>query len=285
MADKIALPREDLLHWKHYQTIYQMLSAPKIRWRTAFTYALIIVLLMGSLALYLSIRITRWYTAQAYGVWQALSSRLAADPALIATLVAATGDTTAVDSDKAQRLAALFEERATLLNARLTVYAPDGSVLADSHLNASALTAVPSISASSLLSDSRSLVIAAEQGDAFQQIDDELLGGSVLLFTRPLTDAGVVIGYLRLSFLDRDYWAAAAQIRWWIVPMIGVVTLLIIAMMVFQAERAAYTLRRLTTVAEQITAGDLSARTLSLSGGEVGQFVRAFNRMADKLQR
>ncbi|MEZ4676167.1 MAG: ATP-binding protein [Caldilineaceae bacterium] len=55
-------------------------------------------------------------------------------------------------------------------------------------------------------------------------------------------------------------------------------------MMVFQAERAAYTLRRLTKVAEQITAGDLSARTLSISGGEVGQFVRAFNRMADKLQ-
>lgn len=83
--------------------------------------------------------------------------------------------------------------------------------------------------------------------------------------------------------------ADAAQIgplgRSLLLPPVLLVTLAIVAMMVLQAERAAHTLRRLATVAERIAGGDLKARTLSLSGGEVGQFVRAFNRMADKLEK
>ena len=61
-------------------------------------------------------------------------------------------------------------------------------------------------------------------------------------------------------------------------------TLLITALLAYQAEQAAATIRRLTSVAERITAGDLNARILSMSSGEVGQLARAFNRMADRLQ-
>jgi two-component system, OmpR family, phosphate regulon sensor histidine kinase PhoR len=61
--------------------------------------------------------------------------------------------------------------------------------------------------------------------------------------------------------------------------------LLIIGLMVFQAERAAATVRRLTGVVEQIAAGDLDARIRSSSSGEIGQLARAFNRMAEKLQK
>jgi two-component system phosphate regulon sensor histidine kinase PhoR len=61
--------------------------------------------------------------------------------------------------------------------------------------------------------------------------------------------------------------------------------LAIIGLMVFQAERAASTVRRLTAAAERIAHGDLDARIMSLSSGEIGQMARAFNRMADKLQK
>ncbi len=60
---------------------------------------------------------------------------------------------------------------------------------------------------------------------------------------------------------------------------------LISALMMFQAERAASTVRRLTVAAERIARGDLDARIVSLSSGEIGQLARAFNRMANKLQR
>ena len=61
--------------------------------------------------------------------------------------------------------------------------------------------------------------------------------------------------------------------------------LCIVGLMFFQAERAAATVRRLTKVAERIAQGDLDARIISLSSGEIGQLARAFNRMADKLQK
>lgn len=66
---------------------------------------------------------------------------------------------------------------------------------------------------------------------------------------------------------------------------VGVAGLLIIGLMVFQAERAAATVRRLTDVVERIGDGDLNARIRSLSSGEIGQLARAFNRMAEKLQK
>jgi two-component system phosphate regulon sensor histidine kinase PhoR len=64
-----------------------------------------------------------------------------------------------------------------------------------------------------------------------------------------------------------------------------VVSLIVIGMMAFQVERAAYTVRRLTDAAERLTRGDLDARITSWHSGEIGQLAIAFNRMADKLQK
>lgn len=68
-------------------------------------------------------------------------------------------------------------------------------------------------------------------------------------------------------------------------PPVAVAGLLISGLMIFQAERAAATVRRLTLVAHRIAQGDLDARIISLSSGEIGQLARAFNRMADRLQK
>ncbi|HRW09024.1 MAG TPA: ATP-binding protein [Caldilineaceae bacterium] len=277
MADKLALQRSELWYWKSYYTIRQMLSAPKIRWRTAFTYTLIIAILMGTLGLYLSRQVRRWYTTQVHSEWQALATRLADDEALVDAVAATNASTSErTVADVQQNLAMLVEQRAALLSARLTVIGADGRMLADSHLKSTALDVTVPIP---------TLIAEIQRGDMTEQLYDELLSHEVLRLIRPLVVAGETVGYIRLSVPEAETLAAATTIRQWILPGTMLVALLIIGMMFFQAERAAYTLRRLTVVAEQITKGDLSARTLSLSGGEVGQFVRAFNRMADKLQR
>ncbi|RIK41711.1 MAG: PAS domain-containing sensor histidine kinase [Chloroflexi bacterium] len=94
----------------------------------------------------------------------------------------------------------------------------------------------------------------------------------------------VVIGLILLGlalYLARALDVSFGQVA---VP-VGVAGLLIVSLMVFQAERAAATVRRLTEVVERIGGGDLDARIRSFSSGEIGQLARAFNRMADKLQK
>jgi len=287
-----------------------MSATPKIRWRTAFTFALIIALLMSGLGVYLTLQVERTHSEQVYTLWQSLATQLADDPALLAkiTTVVSVDPAGSAALEERQSLATLLEQRAALLGARLTIYATDGRSLADSHLKFTALKDPESM---------QEIVAAAERPGPIPAIYDALLERNAIIFTRPLlstdainvdnantseatreeaavgdpaigtadTIADTIIGYLQFSIPEPNPSLLVDTIRWRILPMTMLVALIIICMMVFQAERAAYTLRRLTTVAEQITKGDLSARTLSLSGGEVGHFVRAFNRMADKLQR
>jgi len=275
MEQKIVLPTQQPLRAQGLGNVIQMLAAPKIRWRTAFTYALIILLLMSGLGLYLSARVEQWAEAQHAADWYALSTRLVEEPSLIAAWPAAT----APSIDAQELLTVLLQERATLLGLRLSAFTPDGYLLADSHLAVDALSTMPT---------NREMIgrlAAAEAGAVTTTLFDSLLAQDVAIVVLPVMVAEQSIGLLRINFPMVNQREAVAPIRLFVLPVTLAIALLIIGLMVFQAERAAYTLRRLTMVAEQITAGDLSARTLSLSGGEVGQFVRAFNRMADKLQK
>ncbi len=283
MEQKIVLSTQQISPARGLGSVIQMLAAPKIRWRTAFTYALIILLLMGGLGFYLSAQVERWSAAHSRAEWQALATRLVKDPLIVATwpTPAATNSTATISGEPPWQtaLATLLQERATLLGARISAYTPEGELLADSHRTADAIRAVPANrEIAENLAGSATALSAATSFDT-------LLGQEVAVFVLPVLDAAQPVGLLRIHFPISQRMETLAPIRFLVLPVTLGIALLIIGMMVFQAERAAYTLRRLTTVAEQITDGDLSARTLSLSGGEVGQFVRAFNRMADKLQK
>ncbi len=283
MEQKIVLSTQQTSPARGLGSVIQMLAAPKIRWRTAFTYALIILLLMGGLGFYLSAQVERWSAAQSRTEWHVLATRLVKDPLLIATWPTSTATLKAATIPEGQpwqgALTTLLQERAALLGVRLSAFTPDGELFADSHLTADAIRAMPTNRESA-----KSLVGAATTLAPTTSFDS-VLGQQVAVFVLPVLVVAQPIGLLRIQFPMGQQMATLTPIRLLVLPVTLSIALLIIGMMVFQAERAAYTLRRLTTVAEQITAGDLSARTLSLSGGEVGQFVRAFNRMADKLQK
>jgi two-component system phosphate regulon sensor histidine kinase PhoR len=280
MEQKILLAASQVWRERRLGSVIQMLAAPKIRWRTAFTYALIIFLLMIGLGFYLSAQVARWSVIQAHAEWHELATRLTADPALRSAWPTITSDRQRAIAGPRWHapLAALLQERAALLGVRLSAFTSDGQLLADSHLTASAAAVAPR--AQPLLVD-----LARAAATLPTTTFDSLLGEDVATFLLPVMVAEQPVGLLRIHFPASRRLATLAPIRMVILPVTLTIAFIIIGLMVFQAERAAYTLRRLTTVAEQITAGDLSARTLSLSGGEVGQFVRAFNRMADKLQK
>ncbi len=252
--------------------VRHVLAVPQLHWRTAFTAALIILVLMVGLAFFQAFRVQQWYLARTATEWQVQTARLARQSSLLAPwaehLRVATPATQV-------HLTLLLQEWAALFNAELTLVDPRGVVqtttLAESPTRA--LLHLPEIA-------------QALAGNLQTQVrDEESSGREFLWIATPLTNAGVVTGALQLRVPLREQVQIGALGRGLLLPPVLLVALAIIAMMIVQAEQAAYTLRRLATVAERIAAGDLGARTLSLSGGEVGQFVRAFNRMADKLQK
>ncbi len=253
--------------------VLHMFAAPKIRWRTAFTASIIILLLMVGLAFFQAFRVRQWYAARIAEEWKVQVTRLAMQPALHTPWREhQRRPTPATQAD----LARLLQGWALLFNNQLTLVDQHGVVQVTTQTGR-----VPTGNIGGLPE-----VAGALAGTTQAQVRyDDGLARSFLWVATPLTNGSSITGVLQLRVPLSGSVQVGALGRGLLLPPVLLVALAIIALMVFQAERAAYTLRRLATVAERIAGGDLGARTLSLSGGEVGQFVRAFNRMADKLQK
>ena len=250
----------------------RMLHSRTVRWRTAFSYALVVLLIMAALAFF--------------------GLRLLAASALDARVADATQQTAATAQsptlppiwDDAKALTAQLSEWSTILNARGTAFALDGRPLADSAIPPQQMsTAIPR----------PEVRAAAAGGIGRSRRSDDVLAAEVMYIAYPVrrsaagssaADGGEIIGVLRWAFpitgLTAPFDAVRSQLLW----LFGLTTLVLALLMGFQAERATATVRQLTGVAERITAGELDARIIALSSGEIGQLARAFNRMADNLE-
>lgn len=242
-----------------------MLASPEIRWRTAFAYVIIILSLMLALSLYLAYQVNQWHLERFYSTAVQQTQRFAQDDELYAAWQ--QGPLTVQ-----RRLQAWL----MLIGVHATALSSTGVVLADAH---------NSVASVENLSNQPEVEAALAGGIGRNTRYDSVLQRQSLIIVAPVIRNDQPLGFLRVAFPLPATQENLAQLRTTIVPTVLLTALLIVALMIFQTERAAYTLRRLTQAAERITNGDLGARTLSLSGGEVGQFVRAFNRMAEKLQK
>lgn len=250
-------------HWNS-NTFMHWLTIPKVRWRTAFTYALLILLLMIGLSFYLSMVINQWYLARVDATAVQQTQRFAQHPALYESW-----------PQGAFNLQRRLQEWTLLTGVHATVIAEDGVVLADSH------TSVASVER---LGDLPEVQAALATGLGRSNRYDAVLERQALVIVVPVYAADQRLGLLRVAYPLPVTQTSLTQLRSTLLPPLLLVALVISGILIFHAERTSSTLRRLTQAAERITKGDLGARTLSLSGGEIGQFVRAFNRMAEKLQ-
>lgn len=242
-----------------------MFASPKIRWRTAFAYVIIILFLMVVLSFYLAYQVNQWHLDRLFTAAVQQTQRFAQDDEL---------ETAWQQGPLAiqRRLQAWL----LLTGVHATALTSNGVVLADTH---------NSVASVENLSKQPEVEAALAGGIGRNTRYDPILQRQSLIIVVPVIHSDQPLGLLRVAFPLPATQENLAQLRITIVPTVLLTALLIVAIMIFQVERAAYTLRRLTQAAERITNGDLGARTLSLSGGEVGQFVRAFNRMAEKLQK
>lgn len=255
------------LQWPFAKKIpqFKMLQTPQLRWRTAFTYGLVILLIILVLILFLESQVSAISTQNTLDQFAAQASLTAKNPALLTAW-----------SQGATALNPLFHEWVGLLGGHVTAIAADGTAIADSELSPEKIENL------SKWPEVRS-ALDGEQGRSVRI--DSVLNNKAFFIAFPLHLANGQSGVLRWTFSLNPLEANVKQIRsliFWSAFLSG---LLIMGLLISQAERSTYTIRRLTGLAERLANGDMNARMLSLSGGEVGQLVSAFNRMANRLQK
>jgi two-component system phosphate regulon sensor histidine kinase PhoR len=235
-----------------------------IRWRIAAPYVILILISTIGLSMYLSTQVRQVYLdnleAQLLAEARALAD--AAQP-----LLAPTENKPALDS--------LAGRWSTLLGARVTIIATDGSVLADSDGDASQME-------NHLYRPEVQQALATGQGNSIRL--SQTVGYDMMYVALPVTAEGKVIGTVRVALSLGQIEASVSGLRHIILTagLLAGVVAIILALLI--AERTARPLRRLAQAADQVAAGDLAARLVPTSRDEVGHLTQAFNHMADQLQ-
>ena len=234
-----------------------------IRWRIAFSYIALFLVVMTGLSLYLSNFLRREYLAQ-------LQGQLMAETRLVAASV-----TPALLPDyDGPPLAETAVTTSSLLAARVTIVDGEGVVLAESHraeLQTTSYLTRPEVQ--------QALASGSGQSVRFSQTT-----GEEMVYTAvAITHDGQVIGVARLAAPLRQLDAHIAQLRWTILTAALVSAGLALVVAWVLGTRTARPLERLTEVATQMAEGDLNVRLFSNSQDEVGRLTRAFNEMTEQL--
>jgi len=235
-----------------------------IRWRIALPYILLVLLVMAALTVYLSRFVRDVYVADLQA--QLLSeARLSAD-ALDGTL--AQGAT-------ADELDALAKQWARLLEARVTIIAPDGVVLGDSHEDRTRMD-------NHLSRPEVQQALTNGQGSSTRLSDT--VGYEMMYTAVPAMADGKVAAIVRVARPLRMVEIHTARLRQSILLVALATSALAALLAVLIAERTVRPIRHLTREARRMAGGDLSAPVIPTTRDEIGQLGHAFNRMAGELQ-
>jgi two-component system phosphate regulon sensor histidine kinase PhoR len=166
---------------------------------------------------------------------------------------------------------------AELLEARITIVAPDGTVLAESHTDAAQMD-------NHLGREEVQAALNTGQGGSLRF--SNTLGYEMMYAALPVRNAsdGQFLGLVRVALPLAEIEENLVRLRRSIVTagLVAAVLAALIALVI--AERTVRPLRRLTAAAERLAKGDLESQLLPSSSGEIGHLTLAFNHMADQLQ-
>jgi two-component system phosphate regulon sensor histidine kinase PhoR len=100
----------------------------------------------------------------------------------------------------------------------------------------------------------------------------------------PLRTDGKVVGALRLSFFMKDLEALLAALRGDLLKIVGLVTLLALAIAFFLSRSVSRPIREFVDASARVSSGDFEATLSTRRSGELGNFARSFNAMTGKLK-
>ncbi len=243
-----------------------MLHSRNIRMRIAIPFVVLIVAATAGLALYLS-----HYFREAY--LETLETRLLADLHVVEDLLQyqLTSNAPTVGDD----LDATARHYSGLLDARVTFVAADGAVLGESDFDRATM---------------ESHLYRTEIQQALNRGSGSSIRYSVTARTEVLYVAYAVgelaapVRVARLALPLTKVQAALTRLNRAILSTAVIAATLAVALAFLIASRTTSPVRQLTTMAQQVAAGNLDARLLPTTQDEVGQLTRAFNIMAENLQ-
>lgn len=241
-----------------------------MRWRIAVPFATLILVIMGGLTLFLSARAREAQLAD-------LQTQLAATARLIAGEVGPR-----LPAPDEVMLNELTREWGNLIEARVTIIAADGRVLADS-------LAAPAAMDNHLSRPEVQAALRGVQGSSIRF--SETIRQNSLYVSVPIPAVSSVgeeaplLGVARVSLSLQQVEANVQRLQRTILSATLPATILAIILGLGIAERTARPVRRLTQVVQRVADGDMGARLLPASKDEVGELTAAFNEMSDRLRR
>jgi len=235
-----------------------------IRWRIASPYIVLVLLVMAALTVYMSDFVRDVYVGDLRA--QLLSeARLSAD---------ALGEVLAQGSS-ADDLDAIAKRWARQLEARVTIIAPDGVVLGDSHEDRTRMDnhlSRPEVQQALANGQGSSTRFSATMGyEMMYTAVPVMVGekvGAIVRVARPLRMIEIHTANLRRSILLAALVASA----------------LAALLAVLIAERTVRPIRHLTREARRMAEGNLDAPVVPNTRDEIGQLGYAFNQMAVELR-
>lgn len=232
-----------------------------IRWRIAVPYILLILLAMAGLAIYLSNLVRDAYLSD-------LEAQLTAEARLLADALATSAPTEPLD--------AFAQRYARLLNARVTLIAPDGTVLGESHEDRTRMD-------NHLYRPEVQQALSEGKGRSIRF--SRTMGYEMMYVAVPVKAENCSVGFVRVALPLDQVQRNIARLRNAIVLIAlaaaGGAALLAVGI----AGRTVHPIRRLTAAVRRMTAGDLGTRLLPSTRDEVGTLTQAFNQMAERLQQ
>jgi len=234
-----------------------------IRWRIALPYVGLILVTMVALGVYLSSFARRTYMND-------LEAKLAAEARMIGDVITPGLQTggAALDLDVEAK------HWAAILDARVTIIAPDGTVLGESHEDRALMTNH---------SNRPEVIAALATGQGSSTRFSQTLGYSMMYTAVTVTKDDQILGIARVALPLQQVEANIAQLQRILIAVTLLVTVLAILLATLIAGRISRPVRQLTQAVWEMTSSKPADQPIPPGADEISQLTQAFKIMSVRL--
>jgi len=240
-----------------------MIMFRSIRWRIALPYVGLILITMLALGVYLSTFLRQTYISD-------LQAKLADEARMIGDVIKPD----LVSNESKPNLDPHARHWADILNARITIIAPDGTVWGESDEDSAGM---------SNHSDRPEVIQALSYGTGHSSRFSHTLGYDMLYTAVRVEENGHVLALVRIALPLQHVSANIANLQRILIAVTVLVTLLAMLLATLIAGRISRPLRLLTKSAWQLASSNSTNQTIPPNKDEINQLESVFNIMSSRL--
>jgi two-component system, OmpR family, phosphate regulon sensor histidine kinase PhoR len=231
-----------------------------LRTRIGFLYTLLIILVMGGIAIYITKFIKDNYLLE-------LQERLESEARLASQIVLPVME----NSPDSEMIDLMAKKISLEISARVTIIALDGKVIGDSAGDKESMENH---------ANRPEIVQARLTGKGSERRPSETLGYDMYYVAVRIENEGKRFGFARIGISLELLDTKIKQLQRTLLGVTILLTLVTSLIAVWISNRTTRSLRELSQAAEQIAKGDLSTRLIPSSKDEIGVLTQTFNTMA-----